>query len=271
MPLASTRKKENAFMGLMIGRSGSGKSAASYSFPKPMLIFDLDLRLDGGLVPWIDHLDQIEYKSYAPYVGKGQTKLFERLNNDFELLLVQCQTGQCPYKTVVFDSITHETIGLLWDAIPLTHADNKGRKLGTMQMAGPEDYKFQANGTYQLLAFLKSLAIPNIICTAHLTNKYGKPPGENQYAESIIVGEQLTLTDKMAENCLSYFNHVLKFQRRDLGNAIRHEVSLSGELARTAFHGVPYGWQDITGKHFYNDVLLQYVKREQEKEAVAPK
>lgn len=242
---------------LFIGRTGSGKSAAAYSYPKPMKIIDLDGRVRGGLnVPWNwEEREGIEF-DYIPPKGKPGVTVFEQLNTMFEILLVQTQSGQCPYKTLILDSITWQTIDLLLDAIPLTHGRTNapGKMLGKLAMAGPEDYGFQAQGTYQIIAFLKSLNIPNIIVTAHLTNKYGKDPNADKYAPNIIVGEQLSLTDKLAENVPSSFDNIFKFSKDDTGSSLRFSFSANGELARSSYP-ISYGEIDITGKNFYKGLM----------------
>jgi len=262
MPNIRDITPEQRFLGLFVGRSGGGKSVAAYSFPKPLKVFDLDGRIRGGIaVPWNAGTD-IDYEYYPPMVpGKskdtqGALATYQKLNTAFETLLTEAQSGFCKYKTIVLDSITWMNIDLLLDAIPMTHeARGGGKKLGTMNMAGPEDYGFQATGTYQVLAFLKSLRIPNIIVTAHIVNKWGKPPGDdNKFANNVIVGEQLSLTDKLAENVPSSFDHVFEFMKYDSGARVNFKFSAQGELARTAFP-IPYGEHDITGKNFYETMM----------------
>lgn len=255
MPKAEDIRDDSRFVGLFIGRSGSGKSAAAYSFPKPMKIFDLDGRIRGGLVPWIDRKD-IDFEYFPPYTGEGET-VFNKLNEQFKLLLIQCRSGLCKYKTLVLDSITHETISFLLDAIPLTHTKGKGRHIGPLMMGGPQDYGFQSTGTHQVLAFLKSLPIPNIIVTAHTVNKWGKPPGSDEYTENVIIGEQLALTDKLAEAIPTYFDHIFKFEKADSRNFLKFFFSAHGDIARTPYP-IPYGLHEITGKDFYK-VLTNFI------------
>lgn len=257
MPIASDIKDDSRFVGLLIGRSGSGKTAASLSFPKPLMCYDLDGRIRGGLTKWIDRKD-IHFESFPIKVSNNQS-VFERLNTHFEALLMNCQRGQNPYKTVVLDSITFEAIAFLMDAIPLTHGDRsgdgenkgpKGKRLGKLNMAGPEDYGFQSTATHQVLAFLRSLPIPNILVTAHVVAKWGKPPGADSYAENVIIGEQLLLTDKLAESVPTIFDHIIKFEKIDTGARLSFTASFQGELART-YLPVPYGKMDLTETDFY--------------------
>ena len=254
MPSAENIQPDSRFLGLFIGRSGSGKSAAAYSFPHPIKVLDLDGRIRGGLVPWVERKG-IDYDYFPP---KDKTTVFQRLNDSFAALDVMLRTSVgVPYKTLVLDSITWEVIDLLLDAIPLTHAPSnqgeRGRTLGTLQMAGPEDYKFQSTGTYQTIAYLKTLPIPNIIVTAHIVNKFAKDKND-KYGPNVIVGEQLSLTDKLAENVPSSFDNVFRFEKEDTGSAVKFFFEAQGELARNALN-IHYGKFEITGKDFYKEMM----------------
>ena len=117
MPLASNIQPDGRFLGLFIGRSGGGKSAAAYSFPKPMKIYDLDGRIRGGLVPWIDRTG-IEYEYFPPL---GAKTVFEQMNDSFGVLQVEAKTNQLKLKTLILDSATWAVNSFLLDALPLTH------------------------------------------------------------------------------------------------------------------------------------------------------
>ena len=172
--------------------------------------------------------------------------------------------GNSKIQTLVIDSATWMANDLLLDALPLTHASNQmggdsGRKVGTMNMAGPSDYSFQSTGILQMLAFLRSLPIKNVIVTAHIVNKWGRKKGPNgkfldPYGPSEIIGEQLSLTDKLAETVPNSFDHVFRFEREDNGREVRFYFEGQSELARTPY---PIGYDriDITGKDFYKTLM----------------
>jgi AAA domain len=265
MASAESIQPDGKFMGLFIGRSGSGKTAAALSFPHPIKVLDLDQRIRGGLMPWIVKKG-IDYDSFPP---KQQGIIFTKLNEVFTTLQVGCNMGTNVYETLVVDSITWAAIDLLLDAMPLTHSGSSsresGKKIGTMEIAGPSDYQFQSTGIYQILAFLKSLPIKNIIVTAHIVNKWGRKKNSegkiiDPYGPSEIIGDQLSLTDKLAENVPSSFDHVFLFEKVDTGSSLRFTFSAHGDLERTPFD-IPYGRQDITGKSFY-ETLMVFAKKE---------
>ena len=65
MPKLIDRVPENRFISLFVGRSGTGKTVAEASFPKPIDFEDFDGRIGGAQVPWLD-LKDINYTYYPP-------------------------------------------------------------------------------------------------------------------------------------------------------------------------------------------------------------
>ena len=266
MPLVENMPPDSRILALFVGRSGSGKSAAAYSFPKPAKIFDLDGRVRGGMVPWIDKKN-LEYQYFQPNPEKTTT--FNQLNDAFGILLQQCRSGQPPFETIIIDSATWAANDFLLDALPFTHVGtgvgDKGKKIGSLNIAGPSDYQFQSTGMLQLSGFLKTLPIKNIIVTAHVVGKWGKRKDVDgkiidPYGPNEMIGEQLNLTDKIAESFPSSFDHIFRFEKIDTGTKLKFTISGQGELARTPFP-IPYGEHDITGKNFY-EFLQQKIKGE---------
>lgn len=269
MPSAESIKPDSRSVNLFIGRSGHGKSAAAYSFPHPMIVLDADGRIRGGLTSWVSR----KGLTYVPILHRDpQNTVFDQLNREFEKLEGICKMSgmvETP-ETVVLDSATWAAGGLLLDALPLTHIaggdqGERGRKLGNMNMAGPGDYGFQSTGMLQIAAFLKSLPIKHIIVTAHIVNRWGRRKNENgkiidPYGPSEIVGEQLALTDKIAESFPSIFDNIFRFEKVELPNRNKFVFSSHGELARSAYAGLPFGNTDITDKSFF-DTLTELIRK----------
>lgn len=263
MPSAESIQPDSRSLSLLIGRSGSGKTAAALSFPHPIDVLDLDGRIRGGLAcPWIVRKD-IYYDYYPSKPSKGTT--FEAINKRLDAIQAMALQQQYAYKTLLVDSATWFCNDMILDALPMTHTartggGESGRTLGTLNMAGPSDYGFQSTATLQLLAFLKSLPIPHIVVTAHIVNRWGRRKNEegkviDPYGPTEIVGEQLALTDKIAETLPSMFDNVFRFEKQDTGSKLKFFFSAHGELERTAFPNLPYGNFDITDKDFYSFLM----------------
>lgn len=283
MPSASSLTVDSRFFGLFIGPSGGGKTPSACSFfkshpGKRVKVYDFDGRIRGILnTPWIDR-SLIDYEFFQPIGPKNQNGTglapnFQKLNNDFEVLLNDAARGQCPYGTLILDSLTTQTFAFIQDALAITHGTKSytsdsgkkiekeaGRFLGPMKMAGPEDYNFESTGTMQVMAFLKSLPIQNVIVTAHIIDKFGKDPTadpNNMMAPNVVVGERLSVRDKLSANIPGMFDHVFRFERRVIGNQNRVYVTFWSDLARSVYPNLPFGEVDITGKNFY-EVLSGY-------------
>lgn len=267
MPSALDLTPEKRFMGLFIGPSGHGKTCAEASFPKPIKFLDFDGRIRGLLgAPWINR-DKINYSYYPP----RELGLVDRINQELDLLDTAGRTMQTHLlpQTLVLDSLTSECFAMIVQSIGLTHSiggknDKKaGKYLGSTPMAGPEDYGFEATNTYSIMSYLRSLPIPNIIVSAHVVNQYGKIDGSNPYSESVVIGEKLSVRDKIGENIQIYFDHVFRFKKELVGDDEKFFVRFRGDLARTSYTSLPTGWTDITGKSLYETMMI-FIKGELE-------
>ena len=261
MPSLDQLEVGASIFALFIGKSGSGKTCAAASFPGPIKFLDFDGRIRGILgANWIDRKGLGEVIQFPPDPKKPT---YIKVSEIIETDLAFCNMGKYPFKTLVLGSLTAQTFSFLSDAKAITHAGNKGKSLGKLPMAGPEDYGFEATGTYQMLAGLRSLyehpnGPKNVIIDAHIVDKWGKPIKDNgdtdTYAASEVVGEKLSLRDKISENVQIYFDHVWRFDSRMVGNEPHHYVSFRTDLARTSFANLPNGQVDITGKPFYQEL-----------------
>lgn len=270
MPLASSLTPESRFMALFVGPKHSGKTAAACSWyskegTKKVKVHDGDGRIRGLLgVPWID-LNRIVYDNFPPKAIGGKN-FFERVNADLDALMVDLASGKCNYETMVADSATAICKNLVLDALPLTHTNNNreaGRRIGTLPMPGQQDYGFESTGFDAYLSFLRSIPL-NVIVTAHVIDKWDKPLKEDgtkdSYAENVIVGEKVSLRDKIAANCTIYFDHIFRFDRKVIGGQEKFFVEFISDIACTSFPGLKPGRHDITGKNFREFVLGEVSK-----------
>lgn len=269
MPVANSLTPESRFCALFLGPKHSGKTVAACSWnplKKRTKVLDADGRIRGILgVPWVNK-EKVDYDYFPPRVVGSNKTFFERVNQDLDALLIDMNSGRSPYETYVCDSITSFCRNLILDAIPLTHQEGRGKKIGVLEMAGPADYGFEQTGTDSYLSFLRSLPI-NVIVTAHVVDKFDKPTitdergrtYKDQYAESIIVGEKMSLRDKIAANISIYFDHIFRFDREMSRGEERFSVEYISSIACTSFAGLKPGKYDITGKNFY-DFTMDKVK-----------
>lgn len=249
------RIPENRFVALFVGRSGTGKTVAELSFPKPLHVNDFDLRIGGGQVDWLD-LTGITYDSWPPrMIG-----LIPDLNKKLESLMAQSRlagfSDQLP-KTEITDSLTNQTYAFICQSIPLTHrtakdeGGKKGKWIGPVAAPGPEDYGLEANATYDYISFMKSLPIQNVIISAHYVDVMGKSDPDDPYSASMVIGKKLSVRDKIGENIQTHMDHIFEFERE----TNKFYVKFRGEIARTSYSWLPDGRHEWTRKNFYDFMM----------------
>jgi predicted XRE-type DNA-binding protein len=271
MPKLSDRKDDQRFFGMFVGRHHSGKTVAEASFPKPIDFEDFDGRIGGAQVPWLDQTG-ITYTYWPPKSPNLIQKLNEKLDN--LLAISQMQNSQAAAglqlpKTHVTDSVTNQCYAFICQAIALTHMKEDdsgsgkrrkaGRWIGPVQMAGIEDYGLESQGMSDYVAFLKSLPIQNVILSAHLIDQYGFAKDEDgdelPYAPRIIVGQKLSIRDKIGETIQTHFDHIFKFERETSNKEDKFYVTFRGGIACTSYDWLPYGRQEWTKKPFYEFMM----------------
>ncbi len=260
MPNASELTAEGKFVGLFVGRSGSGKTVAECSFPGKTFDFDFDSRIKGILgAPWLQERiekKEITFEQFPP----REIGVLNRLNTKFDSMRASAEGRQLNLDNIILDSVTSECALLIQQALPITHQNNKGMKFGTFNITGPEDYKLESQGMIATISQLRSFdGVKNILVSAHIIPRWGKADPNNSFSESVQVGEKLSITDKLGENLLIYFDHIFKFSREVVNGQERFYVEFRSDLARTAFSQLPNGKHDITGKNFY-DFMMGFLK-----------
>jgi hypothetical protein len=265
MPSASDLTTDDRMMVLCVGPSGTGKTGLECSMnDEKTYVFDFDGRIRGILgCPWIKR-ENITFESYPPRLPN----LLQKVDQKCEGFLIQAQQGQMMYKNIVLDSLTAETFAMLYQAIQLTHTPagskdgpKKGKYIGTTAMADPGDYGFEATNTYNILSCLRSIPGVNVFVSAHVVKEYGKTNPDDPYSPSIVIGEKLSLRDKISENIQVYFDHIWQFKKEEVNEGdVRHFVKFRGTIARTAFAELPSGWLDFTGKSGI-EVMNEHLKR----------
>lgn len=243
MPKASDYKPETRFIGMFVGDSGCGKSAAAMSFPGPKLDLDFDLRFAGiadMIKQGIINGDDAEYEQFPPVKG------LDKLNNLLMQWDMQRKSGTFPYKTISVSSLGALTRVIMNEAHILT----KGKMIGKYRISGGGDYNFEAQLTHQTFDYLRMYPC-NLICNAHIVPKFGKAPGANEYAQAEVIGEKLAVTGNLGVNVLTYFDNVFRFSREEVNGKMKYYVEFATDLAKNTY-GIDPGKHDITGKNFYN-------------------
>jgi hypothetical protein len=247
------------FFGLFIGRSGHGKTSAACSFPKPVIV-DSDGRIAGALAA-INGWNREKDVFYESIPAGGN---WNNLESKLEKILEDVAKKKSDRQTIVIDSTTTISRLLLSEGTYLsggsrnnTYKNDKGIQVTSkLSIPSPTAYGYEGNGMSELVDIMKAIPGVNVIFTAHIVDRYGKPPGENnEFAENVIVGESLSLRDKIGANLLLHFNEVYRFEAKQSEGRMKHFVNFRSDLARTTFTRLPFKPVEITGIDFYQKWL----------------
>lgn len=158
---------------LMYGPAGCGKTTLVGTFPKPILIFDFDQKLD--VLAGVDGIDVL---SYPLAQVENASKVFGEFKRDWR----KYAYGDNEYKTVCLDSLTS------YDTVCLRHfviAAGKGAtEKATLPVYGDQ------SGWYSYF-FTESKAIPkHLVVTAHETYSVDDDSGSHSI-QPLVTGRSI--------------------------------------------------------------------------------
>jgi hypothetical protein len=243
---------------LFVGRSGSGKSNAEVSFPKPLYTFDMDNRFKGATsaLKWIgiEGFKQIEFDYYNPKDG------FDTLDNKLSDIQVAAETRKAKFKTLCFDSVGTLIFMLGLGSQQLrgaTKGDITGKVRGKVQFLHPDDYNYISTGLrmimYHRIFALNEMGI-NTIFSAWVADRWAKKVGAGAYDPPEVVGEKILGPGNAVEEFIGYFDEVYYFRKESSiveGKAPKYTVEFNGALAKSGL-GLPPGRFDISNCNFFD-------------------
>lgn len=194
---------------LFKGEPGVRKSTQALSYPRKQFWFSWDRKMSGILVParkWGIDLREIEYEDYDDW-SKPRAKL--------EQLQVNC-----PYKTLIFDSITSMADMTLRQTLKMKSGKTRssGAKAG-MQIAGIpineiEDYNAESSALNELIAITKDICSfhrVNIILIAHVMEATYKSGTSNEtHISRTIVTAGKRVAAKIPAYCTEVYHYNIK-------------------------------------------------------------
>lgn len=244
MPTLDNVKVGGPTLILLKGEPGLGKSVAAASYPKPMYIFDFESKMDSI----VNYYKNIVKK---PEVLQGITYDTYRSWDPAWLKLTQLGLT-CPYKTIIWDSLTASA----WLAIMsiVRFKGEGGKKVGTIKVAGIEDYGGEAaalNNTIDQFITLMQMGV-TVILTAHVLRVVEKPAGQAPTESRTL----MTGGKKVAAGIPGYFHETYHFEIDTIDPATPHYIARTthsgDDFARTS---LPLPAKiDWTRKVFYDEI-----------------
>lgn len=234
MPSTYSIELGGRFIGLFIGVQGSGKTIASASFPKPMMVYDFDGRMT-PVKRFYPNEQGIQYKVVSAYKGPGGKRRdvidYQEFALEFALL-----NDRCDYATVVIDSITSLTATVI--RYQLNRKTSPGKKLaGFIEVPTWDEFNGEAQEVVDLIELSKILPC-HVIFTAHPVDKT-EITKDSQGKEQAIRKQSITaFGNKTPSFVPNYFDEIYNFSKVGTGGATPRYVvtTTAGEdtLCKTA-------------------------------------
>jgi hypothetical protein len=188
------------------GEPGTRKSTQALSFPGPQFWFSWDRKMNGIYLPmkkWGYDPKTISYEDYDDW-NKARTKL--------EQLQVQC-----PYKTLVFDSITSMADMTLRQTLKMKYGVKRasgsaaGKLIAGIAVNEIEDYNAESAALQELIALTKDINAfhkVNVILITHVVQaEYRNTTNNTTHVSRTIV----TAGKKVAPKIPAYCGEVYHF------------------------------------------------------------
>lgn len=238
-----------AFIGIFVGDSGCGKSAAvaSFAYDGDLKCYDLDHRARGMLgLPWPMELKKRIEIVQDISVDNGFEDLDKALTLDILRVQARNATGA---KTYAFESFATLQKMLMYDSMKQRGAFGgnkegfKGKFRGKLAFPHPDDYNYVSAAIHQLVfKGIHALTGAHVILSAWCVDQYGKPKvgpdggPANEYARDEVIGKKLLGTNALAAEVPGYFDEVYYFSKEETtgGKAVDYFVEFEGKLAKTA-------------------------------------
>lgn len=201
MPTMESVSPEALFT-MLKGEPGTRKSTCALSYPRKQYWVSTDQKMEALIRPmknWGINPREIEFDDYTNW-SKPLAKLKELQIN-------------CPFKTIIIDSITSIGDTINRETIGQKVKDNTGgKKIGNIYVPGIEEYNAEASAFQELIAILKDINKfhkTHIILIAHVVGQRAKDNDTNKlthHSRVIITGG-----DKISGKIASYMTEVYHF------------------------------------------------------------
>lgn len=163
MPTLEFVSNIDSLFAMFKGEPGVRKSTQALSFPLPQYWVSTDMKMGALHLPakrWGIDMKQVHYDDYADWskpLGKLQ----------------QLQVN-CPYKTIVIDSVTSIGDNMTSEVRKIKQGKGEGKMIGNINVSGMEEYNAESSAFIDLLSILKDIHNyhkVNVILIAHVVGQ----------------------------------------------------------------------------------------------------
>jgi hypothetical protein len=182
------------------GEPGLRKSTAALSYPTPQFWISTDQKMEALVLPakrWGISLKDINFEDYTDW---------DKPRNQLEKMQVNC-----PYKTIIVDSITSIGDVMTRQVRKSKQQDNTGKKIGGIPVSGFEEFNAESAAFQEMIALLKDIHKfhhVNIILIAHILGARKDNDANKLTHHSRII---VTGAEKISAKIAAYMTEVYHF------------------------------------------------------------
>lgn len=183
---------------MLKGEPGTRKSTSALSYPVPQYWISTDQKMEALTLPmkrWGVDPKQIHYDDYTDW-DKPRAKI-----ESFQL--------NCPYKTIIVDSVT--SIGDCMTRQVKKSKGKDGKIIGNINVSGFEEYNAESSAFQEMVALLKDVHKfhkVNIVLIAHVVGQRKSDDANKLTHHSRVI---ITGGDKISGKLASYMTEVYHF------------------------------------------------------------
>jgi len=193
-------EKLDALFTMLKGEPGTRKSTCALSYPTPQYWVSTDQKMESMVLPakrWGVKTRDITYDDYTDW---------DKVNAKLKQLQVNC-----PYKTVIVDSITSIGDAMTSQVKKSKRAEGQGKTIGGIPVSGLEEFNAESSAFQELIAQLKDINKfhgVNIIMIAHVlgARKDNEANKLTHHSRIIVTG-----AEKISAKLASYMTEVYHF------------------------------------------------------------
>jgi hypothetical protein len=228
MPTLDTVRVDSLFS-MFKGEPGTRKSTAALSYPTPQYWVSTDQKMESLVLPakrWGISTKDIQFDDYQDW-DKPRAKL------------EQIQVN-CPYKTIIVDSITSIGDCMTRQVRKAKAQDNSGKKIGNIPISGFEEFNAESSAFQEMIALLKDINKfhnVHVILIAHILGARKDNDANKLTHHSRII---VTGAEKISAKIAAYMTEVYHFNIKPAFEADREgqyglmTVHTGNDYARTS-------------------------------------
>jgi len=199
MPTLNDVKIDSLFT-MLKGEPGTRKSTAALSYPTPQYWFSMDQKMEALVLPskrWGISPRDISFDDFTDW-DKPRAKM--------EQLQVNC-----PFKTLIVDSITSGGDAMTRQVRKAKAQDNTGKKIGNIPVSGFEEFNAESSAFQEMIALLKDIHKfhnVHVILIAHILGARKDNDANKLTHHSRII---VTGAEKISAKIAAYMTEVYHF------------------------------------------------------------